>query len=145
MGGSPAPVPWGETYTAIQQGVIDGAENNITSFMSARHNEVAKVFSKDEHTMVVDYLTFSNLTWESLTDEQKDILNRAARAAEEYQQEAYSQQIEDAFEQAEAEGIEIIEVDKAAFRVSVQPLIDELMQDPEKAEWINRIRAAADS
>ncbi|ASP20429.1 solute-binding protein [Antarctobacter heliothermus] len=143
MGGAPAPIPWGETYSAIQQGVIDGSENNITSYVAARHYEVAKIYSKDEHTMVVDYLSIATKTWDKLTDEQKSVLKRAARASEEHQQEVYTIQVADAYKLLEEKGIEIVEVDKEAFRKSVQPLIDELMQDPEKAKWIERARALA--
>src|SRR5690606_14301846 len=59
MGGSATPIPWGELYTALQQGMVDGAENNLPSFESSRHYEVAKHFSLNEHTRIPDILLFS--------------------------------------------------------------------------------------
>src|SRR5699024_10207514 len=54
IGGSATPIAWGELYTALQSGVVDGAENNAPSFFSSKHYEVAKYFTLDEHTMVPD-------------------------------------------------------------------------------------------
>lgn len=59
LGGSPTPIPWGELYTALQQGMVDGAENNAPSFYTSRHFEVAKHYSLDEHTRVPDIVLFS--------------------------------------------------------------------------------------
>jgi TRAP-type C4-dicarboxylate transport system substrate-binding protein len=52
LGGSPTPIAWGELYSALAQGTVDGAENNPPSYLSEKHCEVAPYFSKDEHTRV---------------------------------------------------------------------------------------------
>ncbi|MTI18020.1 TRAP transporter substrate-binding protein [Rhodobacteraceae bacterium RKSG542] len=142
MGGAPAPIPWGETYTAIQQGVIDGAENNEPSYISSRHFEVSKYFSEDQHTVVVDYLVFATKTWEGLSEEQRAILIQAAENSEKFQQELWDKQVVEARAMAKEAGTEFVEVDKAAFRAAVQPLIDDLMKDENKRQWIERIQAA---
>ena len=67
LGGSPTPIPWGELYTALQQGVVDGAENNPPSFFFSRHYEVCKYYSLDEHTAVPDILLMSTVIWYRLT------------------------------------------------------------------------------
>ncbi len=144
MGASPVPIPFGETYTAIQQGVIDGAENNLTTFVSTRHFEVAKVFSEDRHTVVVDFLTISTNSWDALTPEQQDILQTAAIASVAFEKDLYQQDLQKARETVLAAGNEIIEVDPAPFQAAVQPLIDELMADPEKSALIEAVRAAAE-
>lgn len=69
MGGSPTPISFGEVYTAMQQGVVDGAENNVPSWVQTRHIEIAKVFSEDEHASIPDFLVISTKTWNKLTPE----------------------------------------------------------------------------
>ena len=67
MGASPTPLAYGELYTALQQKVVDGAENNETALTLARHGEVAKFFSEDQHTMIPDVLLISTKSWNKLT------------------------------------------------------------------------------
>ncbi|MEG2830721.1 MAG: TRAP transporter substrate-binding protein, partial [Edwardsiella sp. (in: enterobacteria)] len=91
MGGSPTPISFGEVYTAMQQGVVDGAENNVPSWVQTRHIEIANVLSEDEHASIPDYLVIATKTWEKLTPEQQDILTKAARNSEAYQQKLWDQ------------------------------------------------------
>src|SRR5690606_32513118 len=85
LGGSATPIAWGELYTALQQGVVDGAENNPPSFFTSRHYEVCKFFSLDEHTSVPDVLLISSVLWNSLTDEEKRWIQEAADESYKYQ------------------------------------------------------------
>ena len=94
MGGSPTPISFGEVYTAMQQGVVDGAENNVPSWVQTRHIEIAKVFSEDEHASIPDFLVISTKTWNKLTPEQQQILETAAKKSEAYQQKLW-EKIED--------------------------------------------------
>ena len=71
LGGSPTPIPWGELYTALQQGVVDGAENNPPSFYLSHHYEVCKYYSLNEHTIIPDVLLISTHVWNTLTDQEK--------------------------------------------------------------------------
>ncbi len=71
QGGSPTPISWGELYTALQSGVVDGAENNPPSFYTSHHYEVCKYYSLNEHTMVPDVVIISEKVWEKLTDQEK--------------------------------------------------------------------------
>jgi hypothetical protein len=64
MGGAPTPIPWGELYTALQQGMVDGAENNPPSLLTSRHFEVTKHYSLDEHTRIPDIVVFSQRIWD---------------------------------------------------------------------------------
>lgn len=143
IGAHPVPIPYGETYTAIQQHVIDGAENNITTYVSTRQFEVAKVFSEDRHTVVVDFLTMSKKSWDRLTPDQKAILKKAVDESVTYEQELYRQDVDAAVKRVRAAGNEIIEADPAPFKAAVAPLMAELMADPEKAKWIEAVRAEA--
>ena len=79
MGGTPTPMPYGEIYTALQQGVIDGAENNPTALTIGKQGEVAKCYSFDEHLMMPDFLVISEDVWDELTSEQQNILTKCAK------------------------------------------------------------------
>ncbi|MEJ2568212.1 MAG: TRAP transporter substrate-binding protein [candidate division WOR-3 bacterium] len=74
LGASPTPISWGELYTALQQGTVDGAENNPPSFVSARHYEVCKYFSLDKHTSPMDVVLAGKKAWDKLSDKDKAII-----------------------------------------------------------------------
>lgn len=93
--------------------------------MQTRHIEIAKVFSEDEHASIPDFLVISSKTWDKLTPDQQQILIKAVKASEAYQQKLWDKIDADTRAQAKAMGGEIIKVDKAPFRAAVQPLFDE--------------------
>src|SRR5579872_2713752 len=68
MGANATPMPFGEVYTGLKTGLVDGAENNIPSYESTRHFEVAKYYSKTEHSMAPEILLFSKKIWDGLSD-----------------------------------------------------------------------------
>ncbi|MBW7984262.1 TRAP transporter substrate-binding protein [Enterobacillus tribolii] len=144
MGGSPTPVPFGEVYTAMQQGVVDGAENNVPSWVQTRHIEIAKFFSEDEHTSIPDFLVISTKTLEKLSPEQREILEKAARGSEVYQQKLWEKIDHESREQAKSMGATFVTVDKAPFRAAVKPLFDDFSKDPKQAELLKKFEAAAE-
>ncbi|WP_249022751.1 MULTISPECIES: TRAP transporter substrate-binding protein [Kluyvera] len=144
MGGSPTPISFGEVYTAMQQGVVDGAENNVPSWVQTRHIEIAKVFSEDEHASIPDFLVISTKTWEKLTPEQQQILAKAATDSQVYQQKLWDKIDADTRAQAKAMGGEIVKVDKVPFRAAVQPLFDDFNKDPKQAALLAKFEAAAE-
>lgn len=144
MGGSPTPISFGEVYTAMQQGVVDGAENNVPSWVQTRHIEIAKVFSEDEHASIPDFLVISTKTWDKLTPEQQQILAKAATDSQVYQQKLWDKIDADTRAQAKAMGGEIVKVDKAPFRAAVQPLFDDFNKDPKQAALLAKFEAAAE-
>ena len=93
LGAALAPIPFGEVYTALQQGVIDGAENNEPSYVQTRHVEVAKFYAEDQHTSVPDFLVISSKVLDKLSDEQKAILTTAAKHSETYEQELWDKEV----------------------------------------------------
>lgn len=143
MGGSPTPISFGEVYTAMQQGVVDGAENNIPSWVQTRHIEIAKVFSEDEHASIPDFLVISSKTWNALTPEQQQILATAAKNSETHQQALWNKIDADTRAQAIAMGGQIVKVDKAPFRAAVQPLFDDFKKDPKQAALLEKFEQAA--
>lgn len=133
---------YGELYTALQQGVVDAAENNIPSFSLSRHSEVSKYFSLDEHTMVPDVLVISTRAYDKLTKEQQDALMKAASDSSELMKTLWAES--EAKERAKAEkmGVTFVEPDKAAFALAVQPMYDDLEKtNPELSALIDRIQA----
>lgn len=129
MGGTPTPLPYGEVYTSLQSGVIDGAENNPTALTIGRHGEVAKYYSLDQHQRIPDFLVISNRAMEKMTDEQQEIVREAAAHATETYRDLWDEAVQQALDDAQEMGVEINRPDKEPFRRAVQPLIDEYRQD----------------
>jgi tripartite ATP-independent transporter DctP family solute receptor len=127
LGGAATPVDWGELYTALQQGVVDGAENNPPSFYLSRHYELSKYYSLDEHTSVPDVILMSLPVWNSLTKEQQSWLELAMQDSVRYQRELWQQASDDALAKVKAAGVEVIYPDKAAFAEAVKPLHQSLL------------------
>lgn len=140
LGGSPTPIPWGELYTALQQGMVDGAENNAPSFYTSRHFEVAKHFSLDEHTRVPDIVLFSELVWQSLSAEEQGWIRESAEASVAYQRQVWAEQSAAAMEALQEAGVEVYYPDKEPFRLKVQPLYERFKGTP-LGNLVERVRA----
>lgn len=124
MGGAPTPISWGELYTSLQQGVVDGAENNPPSFSTSRHYEVCKFFSMDEHTRIPDILLINAAVWDALPAEVQVWLQQAADESSVYQRELWRIETEKSLQLVQEKGVEIFHPDKAPFVEKVRPLIE---------------------
>ena len=124
MGGSATPVDWGELYTALQQGVVDGAENNPPSFYLSRHYEISKFYTLDEHTSIPDILLISKTVWDSLSHQEQLWLQQAADDSVSYQRQLWKEATDDAMAAIIAGGVEVIRPDKKPFLASVQSLYE---------------------
>ncbi|MCH4565484.1 TRAP transporter substrate-binding protein [Halomonas sp. EGI 63088] len=144
LGASPTPLPYGELYTALQQGVVDGAENNINSVTTYRHGEVVDYYSLDEHTMIPDVLVISTQSWEQLTPSQQSSLKEAGQESMEFMKEIWSENIDREMKKAKEMGVEIIKVDKGPFIEAVKPMHDEALQAPDIAPYVKAINSLAD-
>lgn len=146
MGASPTPIAYGELYSALQQGVVDGAENNPLALTTARHGEVAKIFSEDEHTMVPSVVLVSSQTWDSLSDDEKTALKQAAHESMDLHRANWNEQVAAGKVQAEKEmGVKFVAVEKAPFAEAVKPMIEEAAaKSPRVADLIKRIQAAGE-
>ena len=142
LGASPTPLAYGELYTAMQQGVVDAAENNIPSFSLSRHSEVAKYFSFDEHTMVPDVLVMSTKSLAKLTVEQQDILMTVATESAEKMKVLWAESERKEQVKAQELGVTFVETDKTAFAAAVAPMYQQIKVDnPELYEMVERIQA----
>lgn len=119
LGGSATPISFGELYTALQQGVVDGAENNPPSFYLSRHYEVARYYTLDMHTSVPDILLMSEPIWDSLTEQQQSWLQDAARQSVPYQKQLWKESSDAALKAVAEAGVTVIEPDISEFQAAV--------------------------
>lgn len=140
LGAAATPVAWGELYTALQEGVVDGAENNPPSFHLSRHYEVARYYTLDRHTAVPDVLLMSTSVWAALTAEERAWLEAAVAESVLLQRRLWKQASREALEAVVADGVEVVEPDPAAFAAAVEPLYATYRADPVLGPWIARIR-----
>lgn len=141
MGASATPVAWGELYTALQQGVVDGAENNPPSFYLSRHYEVCRYYCLDEHTAVPDVLLISTKVWNRLSAREQQWLSEAAAESAVYQRALWKEASEDAMAKLRAAGVEVIRPDKAAFAAKVAQMTEAYRDQPAIYAMIEEIRA----
>jgi tripartite ATP-independent transporter DctP family solute receptor len=140
LGGSPTPISWGELYTALQQGVVDGAENNPPSFYSSRHYEVTNYYSLDEHTMLPDLLIMSTHQWNNLSEQEQEWVQKAADSSAVYQRRIWAEAEKEALEIAREAGVEINYPDKQPFIEMTKPVYEQYRNsDPEFYQLIQRI------
>ena len=126
LGGNPTPISWGELYTALQQGVVDGAENNPPSFYLSRHYEVAPYYILDEHTSVPDVILISRYVWERLSEQQQVWLQQAVDESVDFQRAQWQLDTEAALAAVQEAGVQVISADKSQFQQQVSGLINEL-------------------
>jgi len=141
LGGSATPIAWGELYTALQQGVVDGAENNPPSFFLSRHYEVCKNYSLDEHTSVPDVLLISTVIWDDLTDQEKEWIQSAADESYIYQKKLWKEATEEALMEVQKAGVKIYYPDKTPFNEKTRPLLEEYRKEPAVYELIRQIKS----
>ncbi|MFY0624317.1 MAG: TRAP transporter substrate-binding protein [Pelagimonas sp.] len=144
LGGNPTPISWGELYSALQQGVVDAAENNPTALTNARHGEVVSDFSLDEHTMIPSVVVISNCAWDGMTADQQEALTTAALESMAAHRASWNAASDAAIEEAKAKlGVGIHSVEKAPFVEAVLPMHDEVAaKSANLADLITRIKAA---
>ena len=140
MGGSPTPISWGELYTALQQGVVDGAENNPPSFYLSRHYEVCKYYSLNEHTVLPDVLIAGTHLWDKLSDEERKWLQKAVKESVKYQRKLWAEAETKALTEIQKAGVEIIRPDKTLFAKKVQGIYDQYKDDKEMYNLIEGIQ-----
>jgi tripartite ATP-independent transporter DctP family solute receptor len=129
LGGSPTPISFGELYTALQQGVVDGAENNPPSFFTSKHYEVCKYYSLDEHTAVPDVLLIGTDTYARLNDQQKKWLNEAVEQSKIVQRKLWAASETESLAAVKKAGVTVVYPDKKPFEEQTKGILDLFKDD----------------
>jgi tripartite ATP-independent transporter DctP family solute receptor len=142
MGGSATPLAYGELYTAIQQGVVDGAENNPPSFVSSNHYEISKYYTLDQHSSVPDVLLIGTKYWNKLSEEEKKWVQDAADESAQAQKIFWNDSVEESMEIAKNAGVEVIIPDKSLFTEKSKSVVEEfVIKYPEMAPMVKQIKS----
>lgn len=144
MGGSATPMAFGEVYTALQSGVLDGAENNEISYLTQKHNEVAKYFSNTNHLVGLDYLVINTDVLAEMSEEDRAAFDAEWDAAVTEHTDLWLSETDAAIKELEAAGTKFNDVDAEAFRTALQPLIDEYVTTDSAKALYEATRAAAE-
>ena len=125
MGGSATPMSSGETYTGLQQGIIDGAENNETVLVQDGHGEVCKSYTYTQHQMVPDIVIISTETWESLDEAEQSAIVNGMTQGNEAHEAVWQDLVQENIDGAKEMGVQFYTIDKTAFIEATQSLRDE--------------------
>lgn len=139
LGGSATPMAYGELYTALQQRVVDGAENNVPSFVTSNHYEVCKFYTLDEHSMVPDVVVVGTKFWDTLSDTEKGWLQDAAVESVKKQKVYWKENVEEGMKVLKEANVEIYYPDKTPFVEKTKPILEELIKDPKMKKIIDQI------
>ena len=143
MGGIGTPTAWGEVYLALQQKVLDGAENSPVLFFTSKHWEVCKVYSLTEQFWVGTPLLASKKWWDGLPKDVQGQILDAGRDAEKYFVKIYTADENQAIGWVKEKGVQVItDVDKPAFEKRVQPVYESYTKKYGK-DLLDQVRAAA--
>lgn len=142
LGANPTPLPFGEVFTSLQSGVIDGAENNWPSYESTRHFEVARYYSTTEHSNVPEVLAVSRQRWQRLNEQERGILRAAAIESAAIQRRAWAERERVSRERVVAAGVTVIEInDRTPWAAMMEPVYAKYASDPRLAALVQQIRA----
>lgn len=146
LGGNPTPIPLGEVYQALLQGVIDGAENNWPSYESMRHFETARYYSLTRHVMSPEVVALSLKTWNKLSETDQAHIMDAARESVPVMRKAWDARVLRSQEIVLGSGrnVEVSEPDSAPFQNKVQPVWDRFLDRPELKRLAEDIQAVED-
>jgi tripartite ATP-independent transporter DctP family solute receptor len=138
MGANATPMPYGEVYTALKTGLIDGAENNFPSYDSAKHFEAAKYYAMTEHSMAPEVLMFSKRTWDTLSADDQKALRQAAKESVVYMRKLWDEKEISSQKLVVAGGI--TQVDKAPFQAAMKPVYDKFIKDDKLKSLVKRVQ-----
>src|SRR5215470_10911766 len=122
MGGNGVAMGFNELYSAMQTGVVDGAENNEPTVLAQNHYQVAKVYSLTGHLIIPEIFIFSRRTWDTLSKEDQALLKRFSREAQMEQRQLWDEKTNKAADELKAKGMQFVSADKHAFYVATQPV-----------------------
>ncbi len=139
LGANAVPIPLGETYQSLAQGVIDGAENNLPSFTSSRHYEVAPFLSISDHLFTPEALVMSKLSFDRLPKTDRDLVREAARRSVPEMRRLWDDRMAEAEAALAASPVRINTVDRAPFADLMRPVWSRFITSPQQKSLVARI------
>ncbi len=140
MGANATPMPYGEVYTALKTGLVDGAENNWPSYDTSKHHEVAKFYSQTEHSMAPEMLLMSKKIWDALTPDEQKIFQAAAKESVPYMRKLWDEKEKKSYDLVVKAGAQVIEVDKKSFQDAMKPVYDKFIVDAKLKDMVKRVQ-----
>lgn len=141
MGANATPMPYGEVYTGLKTGIVDGAENNWPSYESSRHFEAAKYYDETEHSMVPEVLVFSKKIWDGLSKEDQEMIRKAAKESVPYMRKLWDEREQKSRKVAEAAGTQVTPIaNKQEFQDAMKPVYAKFANTPKLQELVKRIQ-----
>jgi len=124
MGGNGVAMGFNELMSALQTGVVDGAENNPPTLLAQNHYTVAKVYSLTGHLIIPEIFVFSRRTWDTLSKSDQDLVRKLSREAQLEQRALWDAYTAEAEKKLKAAGVAFVPADKVAFYKATQPVRD---------------------
>ncbi|ABM33164.1 TRAP transporter substrate-binding protein [Paracidovorax citrulli] len=140
MGANATPMPMGEVYTGLKTGLIDAAENNYPTYESSRSFEVAKYYTRTEHSMAPEMLLFSKRAWDRLSPQEQGWIRQAAKESVPYMRKQWAEREVKSLATVKAGGAEIIEIDKAPFQAAMKPVYEKFITDAKLKDLVKRVQ-----
>nr|WP_245165469.1 TRAP transporter substrate-binding protein [Stappia sp. 28M-7] len=142
LGANATPMPYGEVYSSIQTGVIDGAENNWPSFESSGHFEVAGYYTLDEHLIVPEVLVMSKKSWDKLSAEDQALIRQAAKDSVPHMRKLWAEREAASEAKVREAGVKIVsEIDKTPFIEAMKPVYEKYVTSDKLKDLVARIQA----
>mgnify|MGYP000203402835 CR=1 FL=1 len=142
LGANATPMPYGEVYSSIQTGVIDGAENNWPSYDSSGHFEVAKYYTLDQHLIVPEVLVMAKSSFDKLSAEDQEIVRQAARDSVPVMRELWEAREKESEARVREAGVEIVtDIDKTPFIEAMVPVYQKYVTSPKLQQMVADIQA----
>lgn len=141
LGASPQQIAFSELYTALDTGVVQGAENNIPSYYTTRHYKIAPHYVFDEHVYLPDILLMSAKRWDALTPDEQKIIMDSAEVAQAFQKELWKTENEEQIKKMEAEGVTFTRLDNKDAFVQATQAVYQQFEGTEIMQYVERIRA----
>jgi tripartite ATP-independent transporter DctP family solute receptor len=124
MGGNGVAMGFNELYSALQTGVVDGAENNPPTLLAQNHYQVSKVYSLTGHLIIPEIFIFSKRTWDTMSKDDQALLRKVSREAQLEQRQLWDRMVGESEAKLKAAGVKFVEADKPAFYKATQPIRD---------------------
>ena len=124
MGGNGVAMGFDELYSALQTGVVDGAENNPPTLLAQNHFQVSKVYSLTGHLIIPEIFVFSKRNWDAMSKEDQALTRKVAREAQLEQRKLWDAYVGEAESKLKAAGVQFVNADKKAFFDATQSIRD---------------------